>query len=49
VELSSILLNDKEDAPEIIFNELSEIDEEAARAIPDTGCTWYPEEHTSKN
>lgn len=48
-ELESILQNDKEDAPEITLGELSEIDEETAREIPDSGCTWYPDEPASPN
>ncbi len=48
-ELRSILLNEREDTPEIIIGELNEIDEETAREIPDAGCTWYPDEHPSPN
>ena len=48
-ELRSILLNEKEDTPEYIIGELSEIDEESAREIPDAGCTWYPDEDPSPN
>ena len=44
-DLRLILLNEKEDAPEITIGELEEIDEETARVIPSAGCTWYPDEH----
>lgn len=47
-ELRSILLNQKEDVPEIIIGDLCEIDEMAARNIPNAGCTWYPDEHPSQ-
>lgn len=43
-ELRSILLNEKEDIPEITMGELSEIDEKTAREIPNSGCTWYPDD-----
>jgi hypothetical protein len=48
-ELSSILLNEEGDIPEIIFKELSEIDEQAACDIPNSGCTWYPDDHPTPN
>ena len=44
-ELRSILLNKPEDVPEITIGELSEIDEEIARSIPATGCTWYLDDY----
>jgi hypothetical protein len=48
-ELGSILLNKPEDVPEITMGELCEIDEETAREVPGTGCTWYPDEYPSPN
>jgi hypothetical protein len=48
-ELRAILLNEKEDIPEITFGELEEIDEETAPEIPGAGCTWYPDERPLSN
>ena len=48
-DLRLILLNEKEDAPEITIGELEEIDEETARGMPSAGCTWYPDEHLLSN
>ena len=48
-DLRLILLNEKEDPPEITYGELEEIDEETARGIPGAGCTWYPDEHPLSN
>lgn len=48
-ELRSILLNKPEDIPEFTTGEISEIDEETAREIPSTGCTWYPDDYPSPN
>lgn len=48
-ELRSILLNKPEDVPEITTGELCEIDEDTARGIPRTGCTWYPDDCLSPN
>jgi hypothetical protein len=42
-ELSSILLNDSEDVPQITMGELCEVDEATAHQIPGAGCTWYPD------
>ena len=47
--LGAILLNEKEDTPEITFGELEEIDEETASEIPGAGCTWYPDERPLSN
>ncbi len=43
-ELRSFLLNKPEDPPEITMGEVYEIDQDAARGIPMTGCTWYPDD-----
>ena len=43
-ELHSLLLNNQDDPPEIIVGKLTEIDSETASGIPDSGCTWYPED-----
>jgi len=43
-DLHSLLLNKQDDPPEIIVNELLEIDQETASGIPNAGCTWYPED-----
>ena len=48
-ELKVVLLNEKEDTPEITIGELEEIDEETAREIPGAGCTWYPDEQPLSN
>ena len=48
-ELRSKILNDQDDPPEIIFGELIEIDTETARSIPESGCTWYPEDASHPN
>ena len=44
-DLRLVLLNEKEDAPEITIGEFEEIDKETARGIPGTGYTWYPDKH----
>jgi hypothetical protein len=43
-DLHSLLLNNQGDLPEIIVNELTEIDLQTASSIPNAGCTWYPED-----
>lgn len=43
-ELHSLLLNNQGDPPKIIVGELTEIDSETARSIPDAGHTWYTED-----
>lgn len=43
-ELRTILLNEPEDVPKITVGEVCEIDEEAARGISDSGCTWYSDD-----
>jgi len=48
-ELRSKILNHKDDPPEIIFGEFIEIDTESASSIPETGCTWYPEDTSHPN
>lgn len=48
-ELRSFLLNKPADPPEITMGEVYEIDEDAARGIPVTGCTWYPDDCLSPN
>jgi hypothetical protein len=48
-ELGLILLNEKDDAPEITTGECEEIEEETAREIPGAGCTWYPDERLLSN
>ena len=47
--LHSLLLNSQDDPPEIIVNELTEIDSETANGIPTAGCTWYPEDSPQLN
>jgi len=45
-ELKSRLLNDGLDPPEIVVNEIVEIDLTEASMIPNAGFTWYREDAT---